>query len=234
MCDFIDLDRINLDSDIVTLIPDNLAKRYNAVPVKLEGNRIYLAMADPVDIIAIEDIGLITGYDIEPLQAEESAIKRAINRFFRNSGEINEESLGCLSWSDNSDDDIINDEIDLDEMKQLVDEAPIVRVFNLILSQAIAEKASEIHIVCDEEPDTLIVYYVIDGAKHEVMHPPNHIKSLIINRAKILANLDILKKNCHQDGKIYFKEDDIRHEAMVLIAPSLNGTDENVIIKILN
>lgn len=211
---FINLDIHKLDRYIVNLVPQELLERYNVIAVGVEDNRIKLAMADPDDILAIDDIRLVTGFDIEPLQAEESAIKRAINKIFYGIFAVNE--------------------IDLDKRDYLSDEAPIVLVFNLIISQAIADKAEEIHMIGDEEPDTLIIYYIINGVKHEVMQPPNHIKNKIINHAKVIANLDILKKKSHQDGKISFRYEGIRHEAVITVVPSVNGNDENIIIKILN
>ncbi len=210
---FINLDVCKLNKDIVNLIPQQFIEQYYVIPIALEDNILKLAMIDTENIIAIDDIKFATGFDIEPLQAEESAIKRTINRFF--------------SYT-------INDEIDLDEMHQLIDESPIVRIFNLIVSQAIREKASEIHLIFDEEPDKFAVYYMVNGVKHEVMQPPNYIKSEIINHTKVIANLDILKQNCHQDGKISFKYEGIRHESVIIVVPSVNGNDENIIIKILN
>lgn len=210
---FINLDVCKLNKDIVNLIPQQFIEQYYVIPIALEDNILKLAMIDTENIIAIDDIKFATGFDIEPLQAEESAIKRTINRFF--------------SYT-------INDEIDLDEMHQLIDESPIVRIFNLIVSQAIREKASEIHLIFDEEPDKFAVYYMVNGVKHEVMQPPNYIKSEIINHTKVIANLDILKQNCHQDGKISFKYEGIRHESVITVVPSVNGNDENIIIKILN
>ena len=210
---FINLDVCKLNKDIVNLIPQQFIEQYYVIPIALEDNILKLAMIDTENIIAIDDIKFATGFDIEPLQAEESAIKRTINRFF--------------SYT-------INDEIDLDEMHQLIDESPIVRIFNLIVSQAIREKASEIHLIFDEEPDKFTVYYMVNGVKHEVMQPPNYIKSEIINHTKVIANLDILKQNCHQDGKISFKYEGIRHESVITVVPSVNGNDENIIIKILN
>ena len=211
---FINLDVCKLNKDIVNLIPQQFIEQYYVIPIALEDNILKLAMIDTENIIAIDDIKFATGFDIEPLQAEESAIKRAINKIFYGVFAVNE--------------------IDLDKRDYLSDEAPIVLVFNLIISQAIADKAEEIHMIGDEEPDTLSIYYIINGGKHEVMQPSNHIKNKIINHAKVIANLDILKQNCHQDGKISFKYEGIRHESVITVVPSVNGNDENIIIKILN
>lgn len=153
---------------------------------------------------------------------------------FRSSIDSKKEEVSLnVQDSKSSNYDCVN-EVALDEINSLIDEAPIVRIFNLIVSQAIKEQAAEIQIIFDEIPDKFTVYYIVDGVKHEVMQPSNDIKSKLINHAKVIANLDIVKKNFHQDGKIYFKENGHRHEAKVFIVPSVNGKDENVIIKILN
>ena len=213
-CEFVDLDRIRLDGDIVKLIPDNLAKRYNAIPIGIDDNLIKLAMANPADILAIDDISLITGYDIEPLKAEESAIKRAIDRFFGESMELDE-----------------SNEIDLDEISELVDVDPVVRVFRLIIDVAMKDKISEIRIICDEKPDCGVVYYVENSNKKEVMSIPEDINKRLISYIKTISNLDILKKNILQDGSITYKYEGISYNMLISILPSSNV--ENVIMKIL-
>lgn len=213
-CEFVDLDRIRLDGDIVKLIPDNLAKRYNAIPIGIDDNLIKLAMADPADILAIDDISLITEYDIEPLKAEESAIKRAIDRFFGESMEVDE-----------------SNEIDLDEISELVDVDPVVRVFRLIIDVAMKDKISEIRIICDEKPDCGVVYYVENSNKKEVMSIPEDINKRLISYIKTISNLDILKKNILQDGSITYKYEGISYNMLISILPSSNV--ENVIMKIL-
>ena len=216
-CEFVDLDRIRLDGDIVKLIkliPDNIAKRYNAIPIGIDDNLIKLAMADPSDILAIDDIRLVTGYDIEPLKAEESAIKRAIDRFFGESMEVDK-----------------SNEIDLDEISELVDVDPVVRVFRLIIDVAMKDKISEIRIICDEKPDCGVVYYVENSNKKEVMSIPEDINKRLISYIKTISNLDILKKNILQDGSITYKYEGISYNMLISILPSSNV--ENVIMKIL-
>ena len=216
-CEFVDLDRIRLDGDIVKLIkliPDNIAKRYNAIPIGIDDNLIKLAMADPSDILAIDDIRLVTGYDIEPLKAEESAIKRAIDRFFGESMEVDK-----------------SNEIDLDEISELVDVDPVVRVFRLIIDVAMKDKISEIRIICDEKPDCGVVYYIENGNKKEVMSIPEDINKRLISYIKTISNLDILKRNILQDGSITYKYEGISYNMLISILPSSNV--ENVIMKIL-
>ena len=207
--EFIDLDNTKLDADIVKSIPDNLAKRYNAIPIDIVGNTMKLAMAEPDNILAIDDIRLVTGYDIEPFQAEESAIKRAINRFFGDQyGDYEVEKMDIADTDDSS----------------------VGIVFKLIIEVAIKDRVSEIRII--SEKDKFVVYYVENGNMREVMQPPNNIKKEMLTYIKVLSNLDVLRNNIQQDGKITYKYEGIKHEVMVSIVPSSN--DENVIMKILN
>ncbi|MBR0519675.1 type II secretion system protein GspE, partial [bacterium] len=151
--DFVDLDNMELNPDIVKTIPDNLAKRYNVIAVDLVDNRIRLAMADPADILAIDDIRLVTGYDIEPVIATESSLKKVIGTQFGSTdlAEVEDtvKDISAADFGDMEVDDNAEEEVSLDELTKLVDEAPIVRVVNLIISQAINDKSSDIHI----EPD---------------------------------------------------------------------------------
>ena len=190
--EFIDLDNTKLDADIVKSIPDNLAKRYNAIPIDIVGNTMKLAMAEPDNILAIDDIRLVTGYDIEPFQAEESAIKRAINRFFGDQyGDYEVEKMDIADTDDSS----------------------VGIVFKLIIEVAIKDRVSEIRII--SEKDKFVVYYVENGNMREVMQPPNNIKKEMLTYIKVLSNLDVLRK-------ITYKYEGIKHEVMVSIVPSSN------------
>ena len=220
--EFVDLDKIKLDRDIATSIPDSLAKRYNAIPISIDGNLIKLAMAEPENILAIDDIRLVTGYDIEPLKAEKSAIKRAIDRFFRDIGEIDD------SLEDHPDYEV--EEIDIAD----TDDSPIARVFRLIIKQAIHDNASEIRIICDEKPNEFTVYYVVNGNMSEVMSPPNHIRNEMLAYIKMISNLDMIRNNIQQEGKITYEYDGTSYNILISIIPSSKVEQtENVIMKIL-
>ena len=233
--DFVDLDNINLDPETVKLIPDNLAKRYNVIPIELVDNmRIRLAMADPSDILAIDDIRLVTGYDIDPVIATESSLKKVIGTQFGSTdlAEVEDvtKEISAADFGDMEVEDNAEDEVSLDEMKQLVDEAPIVRVVNLIISQAINDKTSDIHI----EPDakSVRVRYRVDGVLHEVMQPPKHIQAPMVSRIKIMSSLDIAERRIPQDGKIHLKHDGREYDLRVSTLPCVHG--EKVVMRILD
>lgn len=232
--EFVDLDNIELNPEIVKSIPDNLAKRYNVIAIDLVDNKIKLAMSEPDNILAIDDIRLVTGYDIEPVIASDASLKKVINTQFGSTDIANvEETVKDISAADFGEmevDDNSEEEVSLDEMRQLVDEAPIVRVVNLIISQAINDKSSDIHI----EPDakSVRVRYRVDGVLHEVMQPPKHIQAPMVSRIKIMSNLDIAERRIPQDGKIHLKHDGREYDLRVSTLPCVHG--EKVVMRILD
>ncbi len=231
---FIDLDETEIDVELARSVPEHLAKRYNVIPVGMSDNKIKLAMVDPQDVLALDDIRLITGFDVEPLIATEESIAKAIARQFGSTdlAEVEEtvKDISAADFGDMEVDDARDEEVSLDELKQLVDEAPIVRVVNLIISQAINDKSSDIHI----EPDakSVRVRYRVDGVLHEVMQPPKHIQAPMVSRIKIMSNLDIAERRVPQDGKIHLKHDGKEYDLRVSTIPCVHG--EKVVMRILD
>jgi len=232
---FVDLDESDVDPELARSIPEHLAQRYKVIPVSQEGNTLTIAMVDPLNVIAIDDIRLITGFDIKPVISTEDAIVRAISRHFGTTelAEV-EETVKDLSASDFGSsvevEEEAEEEISLDKLKELVDEAPIVRVVNLIISQAINDKASDIHI--EPEAKSVRVRYRIDGILHEVMSPPKHIQAPMVSRLKIMSNLDIAERRIPQDGKIHLKHDNREFDLRVSTLPTVHG--EKVVLRILD
>jgi type IV pilus assembly protein PilB len=232
--EFVDLEEFDLDADLARSIPEHLAQRYKVIPVGQKDNKLTLAMVDPLNVIAIDDIRLITGFDIEPVIATEEAITKAINRQFgvTDLAEV-EETVKDISATDFGPlevEDDVEEEIALDKLKEMVDEAPIVRVVNLIISQAITDGASDIHI--EPEAKQVRVRYRVDGVLHDVMTPPKHIQAPMISRVKIMANLDIAERRVPQDGKIHLKHDNKEFDIRVSTCPTVYG--EKVVMRILD
>lgn len=232
--DFVDLENMELDPDMARSIPEHLAQRYKVIPVGQKGNRLTLAMVDPLNVIAIDDIRLITGFDIEPVIATEEAIERTINRQFgvTDLAEVQEtvKDISATDFGPVEIEEEMEEEIALDKLKEMVDEAPIVRVVNLIISQAISDGASDIHI--EPEAKQVRVRYRVDGVLHDVMSPPKHIQAPMISRIKIMANLDIAERRVPQDGKIHLKHDNREFDLRVSTVPTING--EKVVMRILD
>ncbi len=231
---FVDIDNCDLDPDLARSIPEHLAQRYKVIPVGQKESRLTLAMVDPLNVIAIDDIRLITGFDIEPVIATEDSILRAINRQFGVTDLVEvEETVKDISATEFGPlevEEAADEEIALDKLKELVDEAPIVRVVNLIISQAINDKASDIHI--EPEAKSVRVRYRVDGVLHEVMQPPKHIQAPMVSRVKIMANMDIAERRVPQDGKIHLRHDNREFDLRVSTVPTVHG--EKVVMRILD
>ncbi|NDD27277.1 MAG: type IV-A pilus assembly ATPase PilB [Proteobacteria bacterium] len=231
---FIDLDSYDLDPELARSVPEHLAQRYKVIPVGQKDNKLTLAMVDPLNVIAIDDIRLITGFDIDPVIATEESILKAINRQFgvTDLAEVQEtvKDISAAEFGPLEVEEAADEEIALDKLKELVDEAPIVRVVNLIISQAINDKASDIHI----EPDAkaVRVRYRVDGVLHEVMSPPKHIQAPMVSRIKIMANMDIAERRVPQDGKIHLRHDNREFDLRVSTVPTVHG--EKVVMRILD
>lgn len=231
---FVDLDEVEIDAELARSVPEHLALRYNVIPIAQEDNRLTLAMVDPLNIMAIDDIRLVTGFDIDPVISTEESITKAIQRQFGQTGlaEVEDQvnKIAEAEFGDMEMDDATDEELSADKLKELGDEAPIVRVVNLIISQAINDKSSDIHI----EPDatSVRVRYRVDGVLHEVMQPPKHIQAPMVSRIKIMSNLDIAERRIPQDGKIHLKHDGREFDLRVSTVPCVHG--EKVVMRILD
>ncbi len=226
----IDMSSLELDPEVAKLIPEDVAKRYQVMPVSRTGSTMVVAMADPANIYAIDDIKFLTGYNVESVVASEAAIKGAIENVY----EAPEMELDdVLTEFDEEDMEIVKDEeeVDISDLKKAIEDAPVVKLVNLILTDAIKKKASDIHIEPYEK--SFRVRYRIDGVLQEFMKPPLKLKNAIVSRIKIMSQLDIAERRLPQDGRIKLKlgkgkEMDYR----VSVLPTLFG--EKVVLRLLD
>ena len=194
----INLGEFEVDSDVISLIPKEVAQKHNAIPINRAGSSLIVAMADPSNIYAIDDLKFLTGYNIEVVVASEVAIEEAIARYYDN---VNYDEV-----MEGFDEDEIAFEGDLDDESNVVDlenaaaEAPVVRLVNLILVNGIKKGASDIHIEPYEKK--FRVRYRIDGVLYEEMTPPLRLKNPLVSRIKIMSQLDIAERRLPQDGRI--------------------------------
>jgi type IV pilus assembly protein PilB len=227
----IDLSNHEVDSEIVKLIPEDVAQKYQVIPISRTGSTLVVAMADPSNIFAIDDIKFLTGYNVEPLVASDASIKSAIEKYYEASEMGGLE--GVLTEFDEGEMEVIQDEeeLDLSDLKKAVEDAPVVKLVNLILTDAIKKGASDIHI----EPYEKIfrVRYRIDGVLHEVMKPPLKLKNAIVSRIKIMSQLDIAERRLPQDGRIKLKLSKSKEmDYRVSVLPTLFG--EKVVMRLLD
>src|SRR4051794_26116394 len=220
--DFVDLNDYAIDPSAVGLISDSLSRRFQAVPIGWEENRLVVAMADPSNVVALDDIRTITGAEVRTVVATRGAILEAIEHHHRMEG--NAEDVSALAASE------MEAEDDLSRVKEVTEDAPIVKLVNLLISQAVADRASDIHIEPTEVD--VRVRYRIDGVLHEVMRSPKNIQSGLISRLKIMSDLNIAERRVPQDGRmsgvIGGKAVDLR----VATLPTVYG--EKVVMRILD
>jgi type IV pilus assembly protein PilB len=200
----INLQYFEIDPSVVKLIPEETAKRYQILPLSRVGASLTIAMADPTNVFAMDDIKFMTGFNIEPVVASEPAIAEAIEKAYGSTApEENVDEL--LASMDEADVELQGEqeEMDLSELEKSADEAPIVKLVNIVMSDAVKRGASDIHIEPYEKDYR--VRFRIDGVLHQIMSPPLKLKDAITSRIKIMAKMDISEKRLPQDGRIMLK-----------------------------
>lgn len=225
----INLDDFEIEEEVLKLVPRETCEKHLLIPVNRAGASLIVAMADPSNISAIDDIKFLTGYNVDGVLASESAIRNAIEKYYGASISYEE----VMEGFDESEIDfeVMEDEGNIVDLEKAADEAPVVRLVNLILVDAIKKGASDIHVEPYEK--SFRVRYRIDGVLYEVMHPPVKLRNAIISRLKIMAQLDIAVRRLPQDGRIKLKlgkskEMDFR----VSVCPTLFG--EKVVLRLLD
>jgi type IV pilus assembly protein PilB len=201
----INLQYFEIDSSVVKLIPEETAKRYQILPLSRVGASLTIAMVDPTNVFAMDDIKFMTGFNIEPVVASESAIMDAIDKAY--GGSHQEENVDQLLASMGEEADVElqadQEEMDLNELEKSADEAPIVKLVNIVMTDAVKRGASDIHIEPYEKEYR--VRFRIDGVLQHIMSPPMKLKDAITSRIKIMAKMDISEKRLPQDGRIMLK-----------------------------
>jgi type IV pilus assembly protein PilB len=219
-----------IDPEIIALIPKEVAQRHKVVPVQRAGSSLIVAMADPTNLHAIDDIKFLTAYNVEPVVASEAAIQAAIDKYYEKGISYTE----ALEEMDFGDIEVREDEdgdMNVLELEKLSEDAPVVRLVNLLLINAIRKGASDIHVEPYEK--FLRVRYRVDGVLIEEMQPPKKMQNAICSRLKIMSQLDIAERRLPQDGRIKLrvgkdKEMDFR----VSVLPTLFG--EKVVLRLLD
>ena len=201
----INLQYFEIDPTVIKLIPEETAKRYQILPLSRVGAALTIAMADPTNVFAIDDIKFMTGFNIEPVVASEPAIAEAILKAYGDSGPEEDVDELLAAMGDDADVELQADqeEIDLSELEKSADEAPVVKLVNIIMSDAVKRGASDIHIEPYEKEYR--VRFRMDGVLQQIMSPPLKLKDAITSRIKIMAKMDISEKRLPQDGRIMLK-----------------------------
>ncbi|HYL97657.1 MAG TPA: ATPase, T2SS/T4P/T4SS family, partial [Blastocatellia bacterium] len=203
----INLKYYEVDASVIKLIPQDTAVRYQVVPLSRVGSTLTIAMTDPTNVFAMDDIKFMTGFNVEPVVASETAITEAISKFYGEVQSVEEltKVIKDLTGEENADLELASEEqeMNLAELERAAEEAPIIKLVNLILTDAVKRGASDIHIEPYEKD--LRVRFRIDGVLQPVMTPPMKLRDAIVSRIKIMAKLDISEKRLPQDGRIMIK-----------------------------
>src|SRR5689334_23192061 len=225
----IDLARFEVDPKIAKMIPTELAVKNLVIPLKRDGRTLTIAMADPTNLGVLEDLKFITRYDIFPVIAGEFTLRNVIEKIYGSQDEQRLEKL-MNEIEIESDVEVIEEQDEDAATAADIDDAPVVKLINAILTDAVRRGASDIHFECFEHE--LRVRYRIDGALSEVMKPPMKLKAALISRFKIMAQLNIAERRVPQDGRIKLKVGNKVIDYRVSTLPTLFG--EKIVLRILD
>jgi type IV pilus assembly protein PilB len=233
---YADLTERRPDPEEIKLIPNHLLQRFRAVPLSKDGRRLLVAMVNPLDIYAIDQLRLVAGLDIEPFIATEedintvlaqsvagheeigAAIKQATDELGGNEGEV-------IKLEEHKEEDYT-----LDQLKEMMDDAPIVRLANLIIRQAVRDKASDIHV--QPEGGRVRVRLRIDGILYDRMQVPKQVQAALVSRIKVMGDMDIAEKRAPQDGRITIVINKREYDLRVSTFPGVHG--EKVVMRVLD
>src|SRR5438477_5283282 len=230
----ITLAQLDIDHDVLKLVPAPIARKYEVIPVRKMGNSLALAMADPTNVFALDDIAFMTNLQVLPLVASQTAIKKAVDRNYDSRTDAITNVLSDMQ-TDLANVEVVEDgeegsKVDIFELKESADEAPVVKLVNMVLVDAIQKGASDIHFESYEK--VFRIRFRIDGVLHEMLSPPKRLEPAIISRLKIMSNLDISERRVPQDGRIKLRFGTKEIDFRVSILPTIFG--EKAVLRILD
>ena len=222
--EFVDLTEATIDASAMALVPEATARRHNCLPINFdEDGRLVLAMADPANVVAVDDIRAMAKRDVRTVVATKADVVAAINRHYRLDSAA--ESLAEEAA------EMVTETRDLEEEDSAsAEDAPIIKLVNLLITQAVNDRASDIHVEPGER--TLRVRYRIDGVLHEVMSPPKSVQAGITSRLKIMADINIAERRIPQDGRIGIKVQNKAIDIRVATLPTVYG--EKIVMRLLD
>ena len=229
----VDLSKFNVDPKIAKLIPGELALKHLVLPLKRDGRTLTVAMADPTNMGVVEDLKFITRYDVFPVIAGEFTIRNVLEKIFESTEAQLGNILKSIEGADETEVEVVEtkeEEMSAAALAAAVDDAPVVKLINGILTDAVKRGASDIHFECFEHE--LRVRYRIDGALQEIMKPPMKLKAALISRFKIMSALNIAERRVPQDGRIKLKVGSKVIDYRVSTLPTIFG--EKVVLRILD
>src|ERR1700677_3583664 len=227
----INLSKVRIPEEILDLVPKDMARAYKLAPICRLGNKLFVAMADPLNVLALDDLRQRTKMEIVAMITTERAVLEALSGV-NSAGHQMEQMIQEVA-KEAGETEIVaqkREEIDLDRLAHESEDAPVIKIVNLILVQALKEKASDIHIEPFEK--TLKLRYRVDGALVEASSPPKALQLPIASRIKILAGLDIAERRLPQDGRFRIRVSGKEVDLRISILPTIHG--EKIVIRLLD
>ena len=219
--EFVDLTEYRIDAAATALLPEALCRRYRALPIGEEDGKLLVAMSDPANVYALDDIRTITGREVRPVVATANDVEQSIQKFSGMSEQV--EALATEAA------DALDTEAGV-TVEAAVEDAPIVKLVQAIMTQAAADRASDVHI---EPTETDVrVRFRVDGVLHEVMHSPKSIQGGLISRLKVMGDLNIAEKRIPQDGRVSLRVNNRSLDLRLATLPTVHG--EKIVIRILD
>ncbi len=223
----IDLANYLIEPEIIDLVPEALARKHLMIPILKIGNDLTVAMVDPSDVFAVDELNMKTGLNIESAVTTEAGLKKALDQHYGAKGTL-EEVIGSL---DRGKLEIKpGQETELKKLQGIAEEPPVIKLVNIMIIEAVHQGSSDIHI--EPEEDTLKIRFRIDGLLHERTGPPKYLQSAVISRIKVMAELDISERRIPQDGRIQMKMEGRDIDIRVSCIPTIYG--ENVVLRLLD
>ncbi|MGB4580792.1 MAG: ATPase, T2SS/T4P/T4SS family [Coriobacteriia bacterium] len=217
---YIDFSVKHPDANAIAIVPKDLATRYTLMPVEIVDDELIVAMADPQNVLALDDLRIITGYEIKPAISTKDDILAAIGEYYKMATTMSDEDLDASAELE---------AMSLEDLTEVTDEAPIVKLVNYIINKAVADRASDIHVEPQEKD--LRVRYRVDGVLHEVMRSPKATQAAILSRFKIMADMDIAETRKPQDGHCALTIGGHKTDFRVSTLPTVYG--ERIVLRIL-
>ncbi|HEX9824011.1 MAG TPA: ATPase, T2SS/T4P/T4SS family, partial [Actinomycetota bacterium] len=220
--EYVELGDVQLDPTVVGLVPEQVARRYHVIPIGWDEETLIVAMSDPSNVFALDDIRTITGRDVRPVVSTASDIEAAIGKYSRFDQEVEDMASEAASAAES--------DASIEDIRDAVEDAPIVKLVNLLITQAVGDRASDIHIEPHERD--VRIRYRVDGVLHEVMRSPKNIQNGLISRLKVMADINIAERRIPQDGRIGLVLSGKPVDLRVATLPTVYG--EKVVIRILD
>jgi type IV pilus assembly protein PilB len=218
--EFVDLTEYPVDASATALLPEALARRYKALPIGERDGRLLVAMSDPANVYALDDIRAMTNRDVQPVVATAGDIEQAIRKYTTMGDGVEQLASDAASQV----------EEDVGEVAAAIEEAPIVKLVMAIMTQAINDRASDVHIEPNERD--VRIRFRVDGVLHQVMRPPKNIQNGLISRLKVMADLNIAERRVPQDGRMTIRAGGKTLDLRVATLPTVYG--EKVVIRVLD